>query len=132
MVATSLGCKEMGTALMRKCPTSLNSSRVAFQHVQRRLVSTLMNYFWGGDWNNRSSVRYHLHRHMQFHGSEFIIVRLQYHNTKLCMAHELHQSRNKASFYDDVNAIVAAICQVRDSPACITQDILVTEVEQLD
>lgn len=68
---------------------------------------------------------------MQLQVSE-VIVRLRYHNTKLFMAQELHQSRNKASFYDDVDAIVASVCQVRDSPACITQDVLVTEMEQLN
>lgn len=58
--------------------------------------------------------------------------RTHYHDTELLVAHELHQPRDDASFHYNVNTVIVTVREVGDCPACIRQDVLIAEVEQLD
>lgn len=60
------------------------------------------------------------------------IIQEHYHNAEFLVAHELHQPRDDARFHDNVNAVIVAVGEVGDRPACIRQDVLVSEMEQLD
>lgn len=48
------------------------------------------------------------------------------------MAHELHQSRDDASFHNHFDTVIIAVCKVGDGPARVGQDVIVGEMEQLD
>lgn len=43
-------------------------------------------------------------------------------------AKQLHQARNQASFDHHLNALIRAICQVWNSPTCVSQHLLVIVV----
>lgn len=60
------------------------------------------------------------------------IIQERYHDAEFLVAHELHQPRDDARFHDNVNAVVVAVGEVGDCPACIGQDVLVGEMEQLN
>lgn len=48
------------------------------------------------------------------------------------MAHQLHQTRDDASFHNHVDTVVVTVGQIGDGPARVRQNISVCEVEQLD
>lgn len=60
------------------------------------------------------------------------MIHEHYHDTELLVAHELHQPWDDASFHNNVNAVIVAVWEIGDCPACIRQDVLITEMEQLD
>lgn len=60
------------------------------------------------------------------------IIQERYHDAEFLVAHQLHQPRDDARFHHDVNAVVVAVGEVGDCPACVGQDVLIGEMEQLD
>lgn len=76
-----------------------------------------------GLWSNVASVKA---------GSYRGLIHRNYHNAKLLVAHELHQPGDDASFHNHFDAVVIAVCEIRDGPARVGQDVIVGEMEQLD
>ena len=48
------------------------------------------------------------------------------------MAHEDDHAWHDAGLHHHVNAVVGAVGEVGDGPAGVRQDVLITQVEQLD